>query len=130
MPLARTLLVLAFVGAVVALVPPLAAEAQECVEVTQPNNNPPPNEITIGLYCPGDDDTGSPPPPTTPVAGGGGSGPTCEWWPSPFHIMEMRNTPDGIEVWWMYHYRCDDSTVGDTWLCTSPDLSVSRGAVP
>ena len=121
MPVTRILL-LAATLVVAVLVPATAAagQSEECVEITQPNNRPPPSEVTIGVYCPGEDDGGSPPP-GTPIgdgSGGGGGGPSCTWEPSPFHESEIR--PNG-ELWWRYYYDCDDGTSGDTWLCENCD---------
>ncbi len=123
MPVTRILLLAAtLVATLVIPAAPAAAQSEDCIEVTQPNDDPPPSEVTVGVYCPGDDDSGSPPP-STPIGGGGGGGggPSCTWKPSPFHKSEIRN--DG-ESWWRYYYDCDDGTSGQTWLCTncaSPD---------
>ena len=120
MPVTRVALPAA-VLVLLALIMPAAAVAQseECVEITQPHHPAPPNEVTVGMYCPGDDD-GDGPPPATPVGGGGdaggggGGGPVCSWTPSPVHESEIRN---GGESWWRYYYQCDDGTSGETWLC-------------
>ncbi|MTV27930.1 hypothetical protein FTX61_21305 [Nitriliruptoraceae bacterium ZYF776] len=114
------LLTVALVAALLAPTPAVA-QSDDCLEITQPNPNPPPpSEVTVGVYCPGEDDSGSPPP-GTPIGGGGGGddgGPSCSWEPSPFHESEIR--PSG-EVWWRYYYECDDGTSGDTWLCENCD---------
>jgi hypothetical protein len=124
MPLTRILLLAAplVAGLVFVLVPsgPAAAQSDGCVEITQPNRRPPPSEVTVGVYCPGDEDSGAgdTPPGTAVGGGGGGSGPSCTWEPSPFHEAEIRN---GGESWWLYYYDCDDGTSGQTWLCTNCD---------
>lgn len=124
MPLTRILLLTATLLA--ALVGPAiaaAAQSEECVEITQPHDDPPPSEVTVGVYCPGDEESGAgDTPPGTPVGGGGGggggSGPSCTWEPSPFHEAEIRN---GGESWWLYYYDCDDGTSSQAWLCTNCD---------
>ena len=117
MPLTRIFLLGATLLAAF-IIPTTAAAAQsdDCIEITQPHDDPPPSEVTVGVYCPGDDGSGSDdPPPTTPTGGGGG-GPNCIWEPSRFHESEIRN---GGESWWLYTYECDDGTAGETWLCTN-----------
>jgi len=123
MPVTRILLLAATLAAALLVPAPAVAQSDECVEITQPNPNPPPpSEVTVGIYCPGDNDSGAgDTPPSTPVAGGGGGsggGPSCTWEPSPFHESEIRN---GGESWWLYYYACDDGTSGQTWLCTNCD---------
>ncbi|WP_052665145.1 hypothetical protein [Nitriliruptor alkaliphilus] len=96
---------------------PAAAQSDDCVEVRQPNPEPPPSEITVGVTCPGDRDQGSGPDDGTPVSDGGGGGdggPACEWRLSEWHESEIRN---GGEHWVLYRYECDDGTSGETWLC-------------
>lgn len=122
MPVTRILFLAAtLTTALVIPTAPAAAQSEDCVEITEPHEPPPPSEVTVGVYCPGDDDSGSPPP-GTPVGGGGGGGggggPSCTWEPSPFHESEIRN---GGESWWLYYYDCDDGTDGQTWLCTNCD---------
>lgn len=94
----------------------VAAKAQECVEVTQPNPEPPPSEVTVGVSCPGDDDGGSDPGGGTPIGGGGDgpTGPDCTWHLTEFHESEIRN---GGELWVLYRYECDDGTSGEAWVC-------------
>ena len=120
MPVTRILLVVVTLVTAIAIpATAVAAQSDDCVEITEPNDRPPPSEVTVGLYCPGEDDDGSPPP-GTPIGGGsgGGSGPSCTWEPSPFHESEIRN---GGESWALYYYDCDDGTSGQRWLCTNCD---------
>ena len=119
MPVTRVTLLAVLVAAAVLVPAPAMAQSEDCVEITQPNDDPPPNEVTVGIYCPGDDDSGGTLPGTpTGDGGGGGGGPMCTWEASPFHESEVRN---GGESWWVYYYDCDDGTSGDTWLCTNCD---------
>lgn len=120
MPLTRILLFGAtLLAALVIPATAAAAQSDDCIEITQPHDDPPPSEVTVGVYCPGDDDSGGDdPPPATPTDGGGDGPKKCTWDPSRFHESEIRN---GGESWWLYTYECDDGTAGETWLCTNCD---------